>query len=251
MKKFLKILLLALAILPIGSVLTLVLVGSMNGGASSNGGATSTKKDVDFSTLSYVAFGDSITYGADYTRNYGQMDDPYPELVAEELGLASYENRGISGATFCQNNVGRVCMTDNILAYKGDADIISVMLGVNDYAASLPLGDINDNTTDTIYGCLNLIAKHLTTNHKDAFVFFMTPYQTTIRKSNQYTLSDVAKAVKKVANLYDIPVLDMYSLGNYALEMNQEDSDGVHPSQEFIAEYTAPQIAEFLRRNYE
>jgi lysophospholipase L1-like esterase len=79
----------------------------------------------------------------------------------------------------------------------------------------------------------------------------MTPYQTTIRKSNQYSLSDVAKAVKKVAALYDIPVLDMYSLGNYALEMNQDDSDGVHPSQEFIAEYTAPQIAEFLRRNYE
>ena len=204
---------------------------------------------IDFSKSTYVAFGDSITFGADYERSYAQMDDPYPELVAEKLNLASYENRGISGATFCENTLGRVCMTNQILSYEGNADIISVMLGVNDYAESLPLGDIGDFSKQTVYGCLNMIAEYLSTEHKGSFVFFMTPYKTTFVNDGSYTLLDVTAAIKEVAKAYDIPVLDMYTLGQYELEMYNSGSDGIHPSQSFISEYTAPQIAEFIKKN--
>ena len=205
---------------------------------------------IDFCELTYVAFGDSITYGADYTRNYAQMDDPYPELVARELNLSSFENFGVSGATFVANSLGRVCMTERILSFDGNADIISVMLGVNDYACSLPLGQITDTSNTTVYGSLNLIAKHLTTVCKDSFAFFMTPYKTTYNGNSPYRLIDVANAVKEVAQLYGIAVLDMYELGRYELEMYKSSSDGIHPSQEFIATYAAPQIAEFIRKNY-
>ena len=210
-----------------------------------------------FSELTYVAFGDSITYGADYTRNYSQMDYPYPVLVAESLGLLSVKNKGVSGATFCTNNLDRVCMTDRILSYTEQADIISVMLGVNDYMVSLPLGTIYDNTTDTVYGSLNLIAEHLTTTQKDSFVFFMTPYKcrrgsSTYKDQNSvgYTLGDLVDAVKTVAEKYGIPVLDLFNEGQYELEMYKNSSDGLHPSQEFVREYTAPQIAEFIAKNY-
>ena len=210
-----------------------------------------------FEGLTYVAFGDSITYGADYTRNYSQMDFPYPTLVAESLELSSVSNKAISGATLCTNDMNLVCMTNNILAYTEQADIISVMLGVNDYNRSLPLGDIDDKTKDTVYGSLNLIAEHLTTTQEDAFIFFMTPYKCkvgsrTYKDKNDagYVLEDVANAVKEVANKYNIPVLDMFNEGQYELEMYNYGSDGIHPSQEFIREYTAPQIAEFIRQNY-
>ena len=210
-----------------------------------------------FEGLTYVAFGDSITYGADYTRNYSQMDFPYPTLVAESLELSSVSNKAISGATLCTNDMNLVCMTNNILAYTEQADIISVMLGVNDYNRSLPLGDIDDKTKDTVYGSLNLIAEHLTTTQEDAFIFFMTPYKCkvgsrTYKDKNDagYVLEDVSNAVKEVANKYNIPVLDMFNEGQYELEMYNYGSDGIHPSQEFIREYTAPQIAEFIRQNY-
>ncbi len=214
---------------------------------------TPTPEVVDFSTMSYVAFGDSITYGADYTLNYSQMADPYPELVSNALGLASYTNKAINASTFCSNSLGRVCMTDRILAYTEQADIISLMLGTNDYGRSLPLGTFGDTTHDTIYGSLYLIAEHLTSTQDDAFIFFMTPYK---RKNHKvcnvagYNLEDVANAIKEVAAVYNIPVLDMFNEGQYELEMYNYGSDGLHPSQEFMKEYTAPQIEAFIRQNY-
>lgn len=210
-----------------------------------------------FADATYVAFGDSITYGADNTRNYSAMDFPYPALVAESLDLASVSNRGISGSTLCRNDFNLVCMTDMILSYTDQANIISVMLGVNDYNRSLPLGDIDDKTNETVYGSLNLIAEHLTTTQEDAFVFFMTPYKCKVGTKSYkdpnaagYVLEDVVNAVKEVASKYNIPVLDMFNEGQYELEMYNYGSDGIHPSQEFVREYTAPQIAEFIRQNY-
>ena len=206
--------------------------------------------DSVFEELTYVAFGDSITFGADYTRNYSQMDNPYPKLVAEELSLLSYKNLAISGAVFCKNDLNLVCMTDVILSYTDETDIISIMLGVNDWARSLPLGSIEDNTTSTVYGCLNLIATHLTTTHEHAFSFFMTPYKTTLVRNEDYVLLDVVNAIKQVAFAYNIPVLDMYNLGKYELEMYNSDSDGIHPSEKFFENYTAPMIVEFIKENY-
>lgn len=209
---------------------------------------------VDFSKMSYVAFGDSITFGVDAYRGV-QMEYPYSRLVADKLSLHSYSNMGVNGATFCTNTLNRVCMTERVLSYTDKADIISVMLGVNDFATSLPLGKFGDRTTATIYGSLYLMAEHLTTTQEDAFIFFMTPYKCkledkTYEDKNQagYTLADVANAIKTVANKYDIPVLDMFNEGKFELEMYNAISDGLHPSPEFIAEYTAPQIEAFIRQ---
>ena len=203
-----------------------------------------------FSEVTYVAFGDSITVGADHNNNYEPMENPYPKLVKETLGLKSVQNLASSGATFCANNRGNVCMTDRVLGYTDQADIISVWLGFNDWARTFPLGAIQDNTNETIYGCLNLMAEHLTTNHKDAFVFFITPYKTALIRNDEYTLPDVVNAIFEVANNYGIPVLDMYNTGNFESEMYKEYSDGVHPTQEFMINYTAPQISEFIKQNY-
>ena len=63
-------------------------------------------------------------------------------------------------------------------------------------------------------------------------------------------MGDVATVVQEVASRYEIPVLDMYNNGKYELEMYDGNSDGVHPSQEFIREYTAPQIVQFIEENY-
>ena len=210
----------------------------------------SKQDEIDFTSLSYVAFGDSITRGADHNNNYEPMEYPYPRLVGEALELKYVQNLAFSGAVFCANDNGNVCMTDRITSYMDEADIISVWLGFNDWARSFPLGTISDKTNTTIYGCLYLIAEHLTTVHKDAFVFFITPYKTSLIRNEYYTLPDVVKAIKEVAAIYDIPVLDMYNVGNFELEMYEEISDGVHPTPEFVKEYTAPQITEFIKEKY-
>ena len=117
-------------------------------------------------------------------------------------------------------------------------------------------------TDTTVYGSLNLIAEYLTNNCSDTFYFFITPYNAKLKQGQYngntgyddnklgYSLEDVATAYKEVGAKYNIPVLDLFKYGNYEVEMYDSDSDGVHPNQDFILEYTAPQIAEFIRQNY-
>lgn len=220
--------------------------------------------------LTYVAFGDSITQGIDGNSVSGadrQMANPYPELVGQALGFSRVINKGKSAATLC--SCSRPDGTQIICDYSGEADIISVMLGVNDYqeAAQCKLGN-KDSTIgeNSVYGRLKLIAKTLTTKYPDALIFFMTPFQYAKNGANfgeinrgenfnppsGFNLPDVVQAVKYVAELYNIPVLDMYALGRYELEMYDNTlNDGIHPSQQHHVNYTAPLISEFIINHYD
>ena len=203
----------------------------------------------DFSKLNYVTFGDSITIGVDVYSEHGVA---YPQMVGEALNFQTVDNRAISGGTLCANS-GRTNMTANILSFNGDADVISVMLGVNDYQMLCPLGTPESRDNTTIYGSLHLIASHLTTNFSDAFVFFITPFPYRGGDRDRgagYNLLAVVEAVKAVAAEYGIPVLDMYTLGKYELEMNDSKNDGIHPTYKHHKEYTAPIVAEFIVKNY-
>ena len=207
----------------------------------------------DLRDLTYVAFGDSITYGIDGHYRMGdpayRMPKPYPTLVEETLGLRSVRNMAVSGASFCPHP-DRANMTSSILGFGGEADIISLLLGVNDFSSALPLGEPTDRDNTTIYGCLHLISEHFTSLYPDAFVFYMTPFQYTKTHNGVYALEDVATAVKTVAAEYGIPVLDLYTCGGFEKEMAVSPSDGLHPSQQHHIDYTAPLIAEFIAKHY-
>ena len=204
-----------------------------------------------YEKMTYVAFGDSITYGIDGTKDkWGPMPEPYPSLVGDILGIGTVQNKAISGATLCADS-GQTNMTEKILSFNGHADIISVMLGVNDYQTNRPLGNADSRDNSTVYGSLFMIAEHLTANYSDALVFFITPFPTVRAGGNgatgAYHVADVAEAVKYVAAMYGIPVLDLHTMGKYELEMVLPTNDGIHPSQEHFRTYTAPQIADFIK----
>ena len=253
-KGLIKSVALVLAILTAVSGISLIF-SNFGGGTSSSGNANVIEKNhvtKALSAVKYVAFGDSITYGVDGV-DWVKMEKPYPTLVAERLGFASVDNRGVSGAMLAPRSTGYCNMTQNILSFSLPADIISVMLGVNDYMQNTPLGNMASRDNTTIYGSLHLIAEHLTKQYPDAFIFFMTPFETKNGTNNNvagYNLEAVALAVKSVANKYEIPVLDMYENGKYSVEMNNSNSDGLHPSQSFHINYTAPKICKFIKKNY-
>lgn len=56
-------------------------------------------KEVDFSTLTYVALGDSITEAMDGIDGQKIMSKPYCKIVGDILGLQKVKNYGISGTT--------------------------------------------------------------------------------------------------------------------------------------------------------
>ena len=211
-----------------------------------------------FADLNYLAFGDSVTEGG----NLEDRSDAYPGVTADLLGC-NVVNKAVGGSTFVRdpNNTARHCIAEdviNLTKQSGRYHIISVAGGVNDQSLALPLGSISDPlTTETIYGSLKLIAKTLIQRYPNAFIFFITPIkypESEIANSKGYDLSDVAKAIKAVGAKYDLPVLDLYNTSQFETAsngMNHPDCDGWHPLKEFVAEYMAPQVAVFIRDNYE
>lgn len=208
---------------------------------------------VDFSKLAYCAFGDSITEGAGL-ENKGYS---YPSQVGNILGC-QVTNKGVSGSSLAYDS-SRHCIAYDVMQNTklgGKYDIISVTGGSNDKALALPLGTINDNTYNTIYGSLNVIADSLTKTYPNAFIFFMTPIKNPtcdVINSENYNLLDICNAIKQVASKFNFPVLDLYNTSQYEdvdCGMNSEGSDGWHPHKEFISQYMAPQIAQFIKDNY-
>lgn len=200
--------------------------------------------DID---VKYVALGDSITYGYGDGPN-GRMPMPYPCQVADRMDFRQHINLGVNGATVSD------LWDNNTMAQLSkvpkDADIVSVMIGVNDFGNNVPLGNIGDDTISTIYGGLEHLVSGLMERCPDAFVFFMTPFQfLSYPGTNQqgYTLKDVADAVSEVCSLHCVPVLDMYHDGNFSYDTDPH-CDGLHPTERFFKRYMVPMVVEFIER---
>ena len=250
MKKIFNILIVFVIVLSCLSVSMLFIDRNKNDNDNNNDVIT----QIDYSILNCAFIGDSITYGTDGENSSQQLEYTYPELVDEIVGFNKVYNYGIGGSTLARNvyyedNTETCPMCVRVNSLANDIDIIGLMGGVNDFFNSVPLGTITSQDNTTIYGALNIIAETLKSKYD--FVFFMTPYKTESFEwvnNAGYTLSAVADAVKNVANKYDIPVLDLFNNGN--AEIDLDNTDGTHFSQSFVRNYTAPQIARFIKDNY-
>lgn len=212
-----------------------------------------TPETVDFTQLTYVALGDSITYG-EVGSTGAQMEKPYPVLVKEILQLKAVKNLGTRNATV--KVPVEASTRPNIFGQVADAkaDIVSVMIGINDFGAGFALGTPTDiDSSVSIYGAYNKLAADLRAKNPNAFIFFMTPlkpfYWEETNKAG-YTLVDMSNAIKTACAANDIMVLDLYATSGFSPEVDLGCSDGLHPSQRFFEEYMAPQIAQFIQENY-
>lgn len=194
-----------------------------------------------FTKSTYVTFGDSITAS--------RKDVPisYTQTVGQILKLKDTQNNAVSGATLKSSGN---CIYDQIAKAREDADIVSLLGGVNDYSSGAPLGTIDSDDATTIYGALNKIVTELKNKYQDSFIFLMTPlkcYHKTGKNSAGVELLDVVNAVKAIGNKYSILVLDLYN----DCDFSQNDSlDKLHPKQEFVSGKMSTTIANFIRENY-
>ena len=199
---------------------------------------------IDFSTLSYVVFGDSITK----PQKYAPI--PYSETVKDELGLKSVQNLGVSGTTLAYGVKDRGWIYEQ-LDTAGEADIISLLGGVNDYSAGTKLGNIDSDDVLTIYGGLKKIVGSLKEKYPNKFIFLMTPLKCisrTGKNSAGIDLEDIAEAIKNVGKKYSILVLDLYNECEFSRSSDSETSDGLHPSQTFITKKLSPVIINFIKK---
>ncbi len=248
MKKIINVVIILLLVVMIGGLGFSIFRHKDN----NNNNDVGVESSVDFSTLTYTALGDSITWGSYQGK---QMEKPYSVLVGEELGLLQVNNLGVGGASLSTGKPYATIVTQ-ASSIPLETDIISVMGGTNDFGKNRPLGSITDTGTTSVYGGLKTIAQCIKNFHPNAFVFFMTALPLGDAKLEQYadsdiTIEEINIATKKVAKMFDIPVLDTYALANFESEMNNTAiSDGCHPTPEFHKNNLTPLVAQFIKDNY-
>lgn len=210
---------------------------------SGNNNSNDVEITTDYSKLTYTAFGDSITKGVPYHAT------PYVDVVADILGLKSYNNLGI-GSSSISNISGRpapFCTRFNDI--PNDSDIISIFGGANDIFTG-ELGDINSNDTTTICGALNFIIDKVKEKCPNAFIFLITQYEFYIDDNItcNVSLEDLSNVMKQITKNKGIKCLDFYSM--YKLgELSFVDD--IHPTQSTINRRIAPAIAQFIKDNIE
>jgi len=187
--------------------------------------------DTAYTSLNYYALGDSITRGVGSTPG----NFSYADILHAKFNFNSFAKLAVSGATV-MSTAGQSELTTQVNAIGTDADIITIMIGVNDFTMGNPLGDTDavlqkpyDNLgislsfVEAFRYCLETIKR----NHELARIYVILPIQTT--KTGPVSLDQFRTAEVKIANYLSIPVIyahtesGLWSGGTFM-------PDGLHPN---------------------
>lgn len=194
-----------------------------------------------------LAFGDSITAGADGT---GALDPKisWVSYMQSICGFGSVDNKGISGAHICHMEGKTDGAIDRYKNYSG-YDCIAFFMGVNDIDFTNTPNEV-ESALDVIFAGLlaqnpNCKLSVITPMKEEKFV----PYDT--KNDRGFYPKDYVEVIKKTADKYSLPLLDMYSYGNIGVrtpEMQGVDGytiDKLHPTAKGYKKI-ATQIGSFL-----
>ena len=201
-----------------------------------------------------------------------KKDYSMQNYLAEQLGLNHLDNFAIQGEGSCitagvflkrntleQFKLAAQKATENGYSY----DAIILVGGLNDFQKSVPVGKLSDATTaGTFCAGLKALANEIRTTYSTAKILFTTPFKCTrtepwedafwnplSKKTNSADcrFAEYIQAIKEVAHLRSIPLLDIYSIcqidthnaGKLLL------SDLVHPNgQGYLT--VAPAMLDFI-----
>ena len=201
--------------------------------------------------------GDSITEGVGTTCH----ENTYHQLIAKNYGLAEARNYGISGTRFAKQYKPTVDNPRFDLDFCGrveemdaDADLIVVFGGTNDFGhGDAPFGKFEDRTKDTFCGACHELMTKLISKYPDATIVIMTPLHRISEDipsvGNARPLSDYVEMIKKTAEFYSLPVMDLWSASGIQPRVDiikdKYCPDGLHPNDAGHAKM-AERIAGFL-----
>jgi lysophospholipase L1-like esterase len=223
----------------------------------STGNATHTAKTQLFTGLSddwwparnWFVIGDSISYGS-YSSSGGLIRDPsvaWPMITASLLGY-KLTNYAVPGMGFLQVAGMPPGSDDDLIdvlneSYTG-AELVTVMLGTNDYGHDKTLGTIADaSSVASIYGRIKKIVETMQTKCPAARLIFLTPipratagsaatqYCKNAANGAGYTLNDVKNAIIESCQYYGIEYINLQDTAplNYA-NKGTFLLDNLHPS---------------------
>lgn len=190
--------------------------------------------------------GDSITEGCG-TSDAGAT---FVEILRKECGLAAARNYGIGGTRLARQRVPSLepiidrDFCSRIADMDPEADVVVVFGGTNDYGhGDAPFGVREDRTADTFYGACHELFTELKKKYPAARIVVITPLhrcnETDPKGDGRKAVScpplkAYAGVIREVAELYGLPVLDLFAKRvldpNDPMVLKELVPDGLHPN---------------------
>ena len=196
---------------------------TINGVEQTAGAATPAKP---FQGKKYRAYGDSITAWG--------FANGYVTLVGTDQGFSSVVNQGRAGWTIWSGAASKGSIADLLISdapTTANCDLITFTGGMNHNSSFL--GTINDTTTTTTYGALNVVVQYCLSHDIKIILITPTQYGTDRTGSRYVGTTDARKAMIEIGAKYSVPVLDFYAISGITVETSTKYlSDGIHPNNE-------------------
>lgn len=155
----------------------------------------------------WYACGDSFTQGfAQYKLTSGKYmgeNAVYPYIIGNRTGM-DVHNIAVSGSTIAyKEGVSTEANCFSVSLYQSipaDADYITLKFGINDGHRSIPIGDVTDETNETVCGAWNVVLEYLITKCPYAKIGVIV--------SNGCDTQEYSKAARDCAERWGIAYLD-------------------------------------------
>uniref|UniRef100_UPI0011A016F4 SGNH/GDSL hydrolase family protein n=1 Tax=Bacillus mycoides TaxID=1405 RepID=UPI0011A016F4 len=172
--------------------------------------------------LKWNCLGDSITFGLN--------GRPYHQWIYDRTGVIP-RNYGVSSTSIAVRSGRTDSMVERFSSMLDDADVVTVLGGVNDKGNSVPLGTMSDRVNTTFYGACHILFKGLVEKYKGKRIGVMSPLPTYVGND---TLKPYVDVEREVARFYSIPFLDLYNESGLSATLDSMQSgyipDGLHPN---------------------
>lgn len=188
-----------------------------------------------------IAFGTSITARCAMAENNGG----YLEELKTLCGFASYDNQGWSGKAMANNTKNGDGINTRIHSVEfTTADCITIECSTNDFKLNVPIGNIlpvgaDTFNTSTFAGALQDAIEYIYSQHPTVPIVLIADmqrddagYDIYYTNSAGHKLIDYVNAMGTIADMYSIPICDLYHNGGFnALTFNTLTiGDNLHPN---------------------
>lgn len=223
-----------------------------------------TKEYTNLFGVKWCAFGDSLTDSATLASQTTGTKN-YVDYVSKSLGL-TVVNCGVGGTGYMKTENRFV---NRVSTIPEDTELLTAFGSFNDYEyIESSLGAFGDSGTDTIYGCMESFFDSVFSRCPNIVVGVILPtkwgYLSPQKDSEASKKCDLyIKALKEIADYYDLPVLNLYNYSNLRpwddvfAERYYKDDDGngvantVHPLDAAHKRFIAPKVEAFIKRIYQ
>lgn len=205
--------------------------------------------------INWVAFGDSITHGS-YSDSQGQtLNDSkhsYAFRLAKNLrhdAVAKFYNCAVRGIGWVNTGNNGETFSDMMALFTGDKttiNLVTIMLGINDYISLETLGTTASAENDgTISGAIRYGLRYLCENYPNAKIVAISPlnsmnhgtastgWSRNTRLTLPGSLQDVCDMIAYWCNIYNVTYINEISesfLNNYNMPTYLKDN--LHPTDE-------------------